>query len=269
MAYGLTKSLDLESGSSQFVSRSSAANLRLKNDFTLEGWFNFESLPSSGNRMWFIDKKSEAGEDFSVYAFFIDNTAGTYTLVLRTTNGSSSSNIDRSVTWTPSTATWYHLAVSREDGSGNIKFYVGGSQQGATQTGYVGTLSDDSDLGFYIGRYKSGDGRFFDGKVSLVRCWSAERTSGEISGNMCNVYGTSETNMQGEWSFNDVYTDASGNGYTLTPSGSPVFATDVPAVCSVVGPTTVKTFDGVTQSTGINTYFGQTLATTKTVNGIS
>lgn len=36
-----------------------------------------------------------------------------------------------------------------------------------------------------------------------------------------------------------------------------------------VGPALVKTFDGVTQSTGIKTYMGVTTATTKSVNGIT
>jgi hypothetical protein len=36
-----------------------------------------------------------------------------------------------------------------------------------------------------------------------------------------------------------------------------------------VGPTTVKTWDGVTQSTGIKTYLGVALASVKSVNGAS
>lgn len=36
---------------------------------------------------------------------------------------------------------------------------------------------------------------------------------------------------------------------------------------AAAGPTTVKTWDGVTQSTGIKTYFGVTLANVKSVNG--
>lgn len=35
------------------------------------------------------------------------------------------------------------------------------------------------------------------------------------------------------------------------------------------GPTTVKTFDGVTQSSGIKTYFGTALASTKTLDGLT
>ena len=38
---------------------------------------------------------------------------------------------------------------------------------------------------------------------------------------------------------------------------------------AISGPTTVKTFDGVTQSTGIKTYFGVAVASVKTVNGAS
>lgn len=41
------------------------------------------------------------------------------------------------------------------------------------------------------------------------------------------------------------------------------------APVAAAGPTTVKTWDGVTQSTGIKTYFGVDLANVKTVNGAS
>ncbi len=36
-----------------------------------------------------------------------------------------------------------------------------------------------------------------------------------------------DANLQGYWRFEDNYTDESGNGYTLTPSGSPTFVTDL------------------------------------------
>lgn len=46
-----------------------------------------------------------------------------------------------------------------------------------------------------------------------------------------------------------------------------VIASIKPAAAA--GPANVKTFDGVTQSTGISTYFGNTVANTKSVNGIT
>lgn len=57
--------------------------------------------------------------------------------------------------------------------------------------------------------------------------------------------------------------------YTLTPSaGYPMFAVSI-APAPDAGPATVKTWDGVTQATGIKTYLGVDLANVKTVNGLS
>lgn len=41
------------------------------------------------------------------------------------------------------------------------------------------------------------------------------------------------------------------------------------APSTIVGPTSVKTWDGVTQSTGVNTYLGTALASVKSVDGIT
>lgn len=225
-----THSLALASASSQYAYISSAAALRQKGDFTIEMWVKFTSLPGSGARFWLVDKKSESGEDFSVYSFWLNNNGGTYQLTLRTTNGSSASLQDDFVTWSPSTATWYHLAVTRESSTGNIKFYVDGSQQGSTQSGYVGTLSDNSDLGFYVGRYRATDGRYLNGKVDDLRIWSAVRTGAEISNNKDSELVGTETNLQGYYKFNNNANDSTSNGNNLSTSGSPSYSTDVPFV---------------------------------------
>lgn len=161
--------------SNQFFKINSSSDLRIKDDLTIAGWFYFDSTEI----MWLVDKRSESGEDFSMYALYF---SGGNTIALRTTNGSSSSLVDRSVAWTPSTSTWYHIAVTRKSSDGSIKFYINGSQQGSTQTGYTGTLRDNSDLPFYVGRYKdSGENdRDLDGRVDELGVWARELTSTEI-----------------------------------------------------------------------------------------
>ncbi len=65
-------------------------------------------------------------------------------------------------------------------------------------------------------------------------------------------------NPQSTGSFTNTWTgSAQGRGWIVAVK---------PAAA---GPANVKTFDGVTQSTGIKTYFGVALASTKTVDGIS
>lgn len=174
---------DLESGSSQYYGNTGGGTtgLALTGDFSIGFWVNFESLPSSGNTMWMFDKKSESNEDYSYYAVYLLNTAGTYSIKLRTTNGSATSNIDVGVNWTPSTATWYYVVITRTSSGGSVSFFVNGSQQGSSQTGYNGALTGTSTLAFYYGRYKSGDGRYFDGKVDEAGIWSRVLSGAEIT----------------------------------------------------------------------------------------
>lgn len=269
MAYGLTQSLDLESGSSQYVSIADGSQTGLEpgSEITLEGWFNFESTPSSGNQATLLAKDNGASRS---YQFMYQNNGGTLRFVVGIGVSGAASMGFLTQNYTLSTGVWYHLAATYVESTNTAVFYVGGTSVGSGTLDDTGVLPP-STAPFTIGtRIVSGTPtNFFDGKVSLCRVWSVARSGADIAANICNVYGTSTSNMAAEWSFNNVYTDASGNSNTLTPSGSPVFATDVPAVCAVVGPTNVKTWDGVTQSTGVKTYFGVAVASVKSVNGVN
>lgn len=235
--YGLTKSLDLERGSTQFaeVADASQTGLDITSDITIEAWVNFESLPDGSNDLAVIIGKDDAGDaNKRSYFFGIDYNGGTpRMLMLQGNTGGGGNAFVASDAYTPTTGTWVHLAVKRKQSTGDTKFYVNGAQHGATKAGTTESLRNGG-AAFRIGARQEGASNIslLDGKVSLARIWNVERTEAEIAANMCNVYGTATTNMQGEWSLNDVYTDASGNGNTLTPSGSPVFATDVPATCT-------------------------------------
>lgn len=66
----------------------------------------------------------------------------------------------------------------------------------------------------------------------------------------------------------------SSTGGTITSSGGyqiHTFNSSGTFTCVLVaaGPTNVKTWDGVTQSTGVKTYIGNALASTKSVNGVT
>lgn len=58
-------------------------------------------------------------------------------------------------------------------------------------------------------------------------------------------------------------------GLSLTSTSSEIVYTALSLSVGTVGPAGVKTWDGVTQSTGIKQYFGVDLANVKTVNGVS
>lgn len=252
MAYGLTQSLDLEAGSSQYASIADASQtgLDITGALTVEGWFNVESTPGAGVYYTLIAKGG--------ISVTISNSTLQYDLIYRNDGDiaiqffvrGAGVNAFANYTVTLNTGQWYHIAGTYEPSTA-VRLYLDGVEVGTPDTSGVPASLVNTARPFGVG----GDFaqatvmNFFDGKTSLVRVWNVLRTEAQIAANMCNVFGTTTTNMQGEWSFNNVYTDASGNGNTLTSSGSPVFATDVPSVCAVVGPATLESWDTVTKAT--------------------
>ena len=231
MAFGLTKSLDLEASSSQYaqIADGSQTGLDITGDITTEGWINLESLPGDGVQYTFTSKWNNTGNQRGPIFYFDNNVGIASTYALRWGSSADGSTfVTSAVEWVPSTGVWYHIAQAWSDTSNEVKFYVDGVQQGSAQTvSLAGQFNNTAawQLGAVVG------GSNFDGKMSLWRAWSTVRTESEIAANKCSVLGAT-TNLQGEWTLDDVYTDNSGNGNTLTPSGSPVFATDVTDACA-------------------------------------
>src|SRR3990167_4094208 len=97
------------------------------NNFTLATWVRFTTLPTTGI--------SELIWKDSAYNFNFH-----FSLGLRLFTYPFDSQV---VAWTPSTDTWYHIAVTFA--SNQIKFYVNGSQQGATQTSANSSTADTAN----------------------------------------------------------------------------------------------------------------------------
>lgn len=234
--YDLTKSLDLESTSSQYALRADGTELSFTGDFTIEGWINIESLATDEG--FKLASKWTTGGSQRSYMFGVTDISGARNLRLNVsdTGENAAGGQKDSGTETLTDGTWYHVAVVY-DNTGDAEFFINGVSVG-TGTGMPTSVLDGTAV-LNVGAFDAGGGQFMDGKVSLLRIWNDKRTEAELATNMCNVFGTAEAGMVGEWSLNDVYTDASGNGLTLTSSGSPVFATDVPAACTAI-PSTAK-----------------------------
>lgn len=259
-------STDIEVSSTQYWENTSNTSLALKGNITIEGWFKFESLPSSGNTMWLIEKKSEtSADDFAIYALYIVNSGGTYSFAMRTTNGTDNSNQDDSVTFSPSTGVWVHLAVTRSS-TGTIKFYVNGSQQGADQTGFSGTLAGQTNKPFYVGHYRAAEHRGYDGLVNDLRLWSVVRTGTEINDNKSNCsLSNSSTNLVARWfNENNNGNDQTSTGANLTAVNSPTFSSDVAYSCST-GPSNLKSLDTNVKA-NIKSYNTNALANIKSIN---
>jgi len=272
----ITQSLDLELSSSQFA-EDTAISSALKPtgvDICWEGWIKLESLPSTNAAsMLLFDTSDHNGTLRYGYQVFLDTNDDFNFWYANGDggNGGGGNSWNKNVfTWAPSTGVWYHLAVNLDISAGSSEWFLDGVSQGST-TGTRGLtsiayLSSELAVGATTDNF-GGHAAYFDGKISLFRLWSNTlRSATDYSNNWCAELGAT-TNLAGEWSFDGDALDSSGNSNDLTLVNSPSYASDVPATCSVAGPTTVKTWDGVTQSTGIKTYLGVTVANTKSVIG--
>lgn len=212
-----THSLDLELSSSQYASIADASQtgLDLSDALTFEAWIRLESV--SATEQMICSKFVVAGQRCYYWAV----TSSTIVLSISTTGNN---DVAASVSWSPLTGVWYHLAVTKTGTT--VKFYVNGKQQGADQTLAASAIFDAASP-FSVGCYGPGTGNFFDGLVKDVRVFNDVRTAGEIASD-ARTENVSDANLKGEWNFNNAYTDSSGNGNTLTSGNSPTFSTTIP-----------------------------------------
>jgi Concanavalin A-like lectin/glucanases superfamily len=125
--------------------------------FTFDWWVRFNS--TSGNQGFF---GQWAGVGTTSFQLRLDG--GTQLSFYPSTDGSTFSTLQ--FAWTPSTNTWYHVALTR-DGSNNVRAFVGGTQIGTTQT-YSGTMFDSSAQ-LTIGTGTVAGGEYVNGWMDEIR----------------------------------------------------------------------------------------------------
>lgn len=183
------------------------------NNFTIEAWVNFASLPSAnGYQATIVSKWATSNASYELYLY---NNAGAYLLYLTySTNGSAATNLG--VSWTPSVNTWYHIACVRN--STNLIFYVNGIQQGATQS-ISGTLFNGTAV-LEIGGYLNGSANsVLAGALSNLRIvnGTAVYTSNFTPPTtpLTAIANTSLLTLQ-----NATFIDNSTNAFTITANGN-------------------------------------------------
>lgn len=221
-----THSLDLEAGSSQYASIADASQtgLDITGNLTIECWVKFETTPGSGSLFGIVSKFNQNSE--RAYLLALHNDGGT--LKLRFVHSTDSdAESAATVDWTPSTGTWYHVAVTFEAASADVKFYVDTAQQGATQNTAANSIANTA-AAFALGCFFDGSGnatQFFDGLIDEVAVYNAIADIATLD-NQADKSG--RANLQGYWKLNNDYEDATANNNDLTATGSPVFSNDAP-----------------------------------------
>lgn len=181
------RTVDLETSSSQYLKAADSASLSLTGDMTIECWIKFESIPT-GYIAFLTKWKDGTGQDWFLgllnqgsLEWYINGAAGAC-----------------SRAWSPSTATWYHVAASHSSG-GEMKVFIDGAQLGTTATGQGNTINDN-DVATAIGAQDT-PAFYFDGLVDDVRIWNTVRTVTQIADNRSIQLTGTETGLVAYWPF--------------------------------------------------------------------
>lgn len=219
-----THSVDLESGSGQYFSITDAAqtDLDLSSDFTLETWIKLESVPTSGNYYSIIGKWDDTGNNRQ-YVLNYENNSGVGALRIYTSSDGTNNEND-AVSYTLSTGTWYHVAITKSGTSAT--FYINGSSIGSVS--FSNGAIYNGGAHFTVGAIdvQATARQLFDGLIDDVRVWNVARSAQEVADDMDTELNGNEVGLVGYWKFNNSLADLSANGNTLTNNGSAVFSTD-------------------------------------------
>lgn len=137
-------------------------------DFGIMCWVYYNPLPAAGAiRAIYGLRASGAGTPYSSQ-WYIVNTGGAYTMQwFYSTNGTSTTNLSVSIP-APSATTWYRYFVVRS--GGNLRFYIGTAQVGATQS-VSGTLFYSASVPMHFGQSDTVNANAFRGNMKQFRIY--------------------------------------------------------------------------------------------------
>lgn len=207
--------VNLVAASSQSLSATDSASLSQTGNMTIEFWVNFATTPSSGNFMALVDKWQNGSNQRS-YLVWLYNDSGTLKVQAQIDNLGDGTK-SKGVRWplTPTTSTWYHLAVTitpANNSTSCFELFINGSTQGA---GTSFDSSGDGTSSIFNGSndlYLGGPSSFLNGILDDVRIWSAVRTGTQINTNKSVRLTGTESNLVAYWPFDQ----ASSSGLDLT-----------------------------------------------------
>jgi len=184
-------------------------------DLSVQVWVDPASLPSSGNRAWFVNKNR-------VYRMGLENTGGTTKIFAEFRTGSGDYEDLQGTTLSNASGGWYHVVFTFDDSSNRIRLYVNGNLV-ASKTHNSSTINNNSP--FSIGRRHDTNAGYYAGKIDEVAYWNTELSANAItalynsgtplsaSSNSGNY--TSSGNLVAYYQFQQNLNDSEGS-FTLT-----------------------------------------------------
>ena len=184
---------DSAAGSGNYIKLADHSDWDITGDYTFEGWFNIETMATSG----------EAGGIgfFSVWDSTIDQQFGLLWSAATTppkflmydANGSDTFG-ESGWDWSPSTDTWYHIAVViTDDGGGTwtTTLYVNGKYINSTNNPSYGSMTGN----MYIGSMDEGASYYYrlGGYMDEIRISNSQRYHGTNTSEWGNYLGSSGT----------------------------------------------------------------------------
>ena len=170
-----TKALRIQDGG--YVQYRHRSEYEFSGEWTIEGWFFFDSLPvGTGNNMdILISKTNSLGNNLTDqwYLGASLSTSGLYFYWLNRNNSTHSSGdgtILDAVTASSYTQTWFHIALVRNPDNGSIHFFINGTESYYTSSDQIidNDIIDNPNNDLFLGR-EPYYGRTFDGSIDDLR----------------------------------------------------------------------------------------------------
>ena len=167
-------SAQFTAANSEYLSIADNAALSMGDiDFTIAGWFYFDSFPSAGNNMALVGKWGLGDNEYVIH---LNNAAGVITLRFVTRNTANTVSTSAISSVTPSTATWYFVAVYHNATTNLIGISINDGAFVTTAT--TGGVRDAANT-FEIGRFDAT--YFLDGRAHDVIIAKQIYTAAEIT----------------------------------------------------------------------------------------
>ncbi len=159
-------------GIDDYLSSPSSASLTIPGNLTISAWA-YRNTATTTDVIADYTGSAETEDTNHLYKFYLDSSSK---LNLEWENGAGTNVVvTSSVAVSSPTGSWKHYAVTRDNVSKQVKFFVNGAQLGTTQT-YTTEATGGTTAILNLGRDGSGYTDYFDGKLDEIEISDSVRT---------------------------------------------------------------------------------------------